>query len=84
MALAYHDRNRADLRKFSIVHIATYRQEDLQPFVLSVTGFIFRKDPADEIEMHYRFDEKEADQLAFSQSFNKWFDRHGSVFQKRV
>jgi len=47
MALAYHDRSRFDLRKFTIVHQATYKSEDLKDFILSVSNFIFRKDPCD-------------------------------------
>ena len=48
-AIAYHDRNRSDLRKFTIVHMATYKDENLRDFILSVTNYIFRKDPCDEI-----------------------------------
>jgi hypothetical protein len=84
LALAYHDRNRQDVRKFTIIHLATYRSDDLKDFILSCTNFIFRKDPADEIEFHYRFNEEDAAQTAFSTDFNKWFDKYGSVFQKKV
>jgi len=51
---------------------------------LSVTNYIFRKDPCDEIEFHYKFNEANSDELTLSQSFNKWFDKYGSVFQKKV
>jgi hypothetical protein len=84
LALAYHDRNRSDVRKFSIIHIATYLAEDLKEFILSCTNFIFRKDPCDEIEFYYKFNEGVTDQLDFSQDFNKWVDKYGSVFQKKV
>jgi hypothetical protein len=47
LALAYHDRSRQDLRKFIIIHMATYKNEDLKDFILSSTNFIFRKDPVD-------------------------------------
>jgi hypothetical protein len=30
MAFAYHDRSKSDIRKFVIVHIGTYKTEDLQ------------------------------------------------------
>ena len=46
-ALAYHDRARSDLRKFTIVHMATYKDEDLKDFILSISNYIFRKDPCD-------------------------------------
>lgn len=57
MALAYHDRSRQDIRKFTIIHMATYKNEDHKDFILSCTNFIFRKDPTDEIEFHYKFNE---------------------------
>jgi hypothetical protein len=63
LALAYHDRTRADSRKFTLVHAATYKNEDLRDFLLSISNFIFRKDPADEIEFHFRFDENTPAQL---------------------
>ena len=47
LALAYHDRARQDVRKFIIIHLATYKNEDLRDFVLSTTNYIFRKDPTD-------------------------------------
>lgn len=47
MALAYHDRTRQDIRKFTLIHLATYKSEDLRDFILSTTNFIFRKDPVD-------------------------------------
>jgi len=47
LALAYHDRNRQDIRKFTIIHLATYKNEDLKEFIISCTNYIFRKDPAD-------------------------------------
>ena len=47
MAYAYHDRTRSDSRKFTIVHAGTYKTQDLKDFMLSVTNYIFRKDPAD-------------------------------------
>jgi hypothetical protein len=84
LALAYHDRSRQDVRKFTLIHLATYRADDLRDFILSTTNYIFRKDPVDEIEFHYRFNENEPDQAAFSTDFNKWFDKYGSVFQKRA
>jgi hypothetical protein len=62
-AIAYHDRNRSDLRKFTIVHMATYNDDYLRDFILSATNYIFRKDPCDEIEFHYKFNEAESDQL---------------------
>lgn len=84
LALAYHDRARQDVRKFTIIHLATYKNEDLRDFILSTTNYIFRKDPTDEIELHYRFNETDPGQAAFSTDFNKWFDKYGSVFQKKV
>lgn len=47
MAYAYHDRERNDVRKFVIVHVGTYKTEDLKEFIISVSNFIFRKDPCD-------------------------------------
>lgn len=47
MALAYHDRTRSDIRKFIIVHFGTYKTDDLKEFLLSVTNYIFKKDPCD-------------------------------------
>ena len=45
IALVFHDRNKVDLRRMSIVHIGTYKTEDLQEFIVTVANFIFRKDP---------------------------------------
>ena len=84
MAFAYHDRNRSDLRKFVLVHVGTYKNDDLKEFILSVTNYIFKKDPCDEIEFQYKFDENKDSQLQFSNEFNKWFDKYGSVYQKKV
>lgn len=53
MAIAYHDRSRSDIRKFIIVHMGTYKTEDLKDFILSATNYIFKKDPCDEIEFNY-------------------------------
>lgn len=47
MAFAYHDRDRSDIRKFVLVHIGTYKNEDLKDFILSVSNYIFKKDPCD-------------------------------------
>ena len=84
MSFAYHDRNRSDIRKFVIVHIGTYKNEDLKEFILSVSNYIFKKDPCDEIEFHYQYDEANEEQLARSNDFNKWFDKYGNVYQKRI
>lgn len=84
MAYAYHDRNRSDLRKFVIVHAGTYNREHLKDFLLSATNYIFRKDPCDEIEFHYKFNEDDEGELAFSTEFNKWFDKYGNVYQKKI
>lgn len=84
MAFAYHDRNRSDIRKFVIVHAGSYNNEDLRDFLLSVSNYIFRKDPCDEIEFYYQYNEDDEMQLAQSTGFNKWFDKYGSVFQKKV
>lgn len=84
MALAYHDRTRSDLRKFTIVHMGTYKDDDFKDFVLSITNYIFKKDPCDEIEFHFKFNESDEEQLEFSNNFNKWFDKFGSVFQKKM
>ena len=32
----------------------------------------------------YQFNEKEEDQIAFSQDFNKWFDKYGHIYQKKI
>ena len=84
MAYAYHDRNRSDIRKFVIVHIGTYKNEDLKEFILSISNYIFKKDPTDEIEFHFKYDEDNEAQLARSTDFNKWFDKYGNVYQKRM
>ena len=84
MAFAYHDRTRSDCRKFSIVHVGTYKTENLKDFIISATNYIYRKDPADEIEFHYVFDETIDEQLTFSNDFNKWFDKYGNVYQKKA
>ena len=47
MAYAYHDRNRSDIRKFVIVHAGTYKNENLNEFILSISNYIFKKDPCD-------------------------------------
>lgn len=47
MAYAYHDRSRSDIRKFIIIHVGTYKTEDLKEFIINVSNFIFRKDPCD-------------------------------------
>lgn len=47
MALAFHDRNKTDVRKFQIVHISTYQNEDLKDFIVSCVNYIFKKDPTD-------------------------------------
>lgn len=41
--------------------MATYKEEDLKDFILSVSNYIFRKDPCDEIEFHYKFNESSAE-----------------------
>lgn len=83
MAFAYHDRSRSDIRKFIIVHVGTYKDQDLKEFILSTSNFIFKKDPCDQIEFHYKYDQSVAAQLDFSNDFNKWFDKFGSVYQKK-
>lgn len=84
MSLAFHDRNKTDSRKFTIIHFSTYHNEDLKDFLTSCINYIFKKDPADEIEFHYKFDESIEEQAAFSTDFNKWFDKFGNVYQKKV
>jgi hypothetical protein len=84
LALAFHDRNKTDSRKFTIIHFSTYKTHDLKDFLTSCVNYIFKKDPADEIEFHYKFDESLPDQAAYSNDFNKWFDKLGNVFQKKI
>lgn len=84
MAYAYHDRTRSDVRKFVIVHVGTYKTEDLREFIINASNFIFRKDPCDEIEFHYKYDEANQSQLKFSTDFNQWFDKYGNVYQKKL
>ncbi len=47
LALAFHDRNKTDGRKFTIVHFSTYHNEDLKDFLTSCVNYIFKKDPTD-------------------------------------
>lgn len=47
MAFAYHDRNKTDLRKFTLVHISSYHDEQLKDFIISTVNYIFKKDPCD-------------------------------------
>jgi hypothetical protein len=47
LALAYHDRSKTDTRKFNIVHISTYQNENLKDFIISSINYIFKKDPTD-------------------------------------
>ena len=56
IALAFHDRSKTDVRKFQIVHISTYQNEDLKDFLISCVNYIFKKDPTDEIEFYYKYD----------------------------
>jgi hypothetical protein len=49
LALAFHDRNKTDTRKFTIVHFAAYHNEDVKDFLMSCVNYIFKKDPVDEI-----------------------------------
>ena len=39
----------------SIVHIGTYKNEDLKEFIIYVSNYIFRKDPCDEVEFIYTY-----------------------------
>jgi hypothetical protein len=51
---------------------------------MSCVNYIFKKDPVDEIEFQYKFDESIQDQAAYSSDFNKWFDKYGNVYQKKI
>ena len=55
LAFVYHDRSRSDLRKMSIIHIGTYKNEDIKEFIIHVSNYIFRKDPCDEVEFTYTY-----------------------------
>ena len=49
MAFVFHDRDRAECRKFVIAHIGAYDNNNLKDLIISVTDYIFLKDPCDEI-----------------------------------
>lgn len=66
MAYAYHDRSHSDIRKFVIVHIGTYKTDYLREFILNVGNYIFKKDPCDEVEFHYLYNENDEAQLGWN------------------
>ena len=47
MAFAFHDRDRADTRKFVLAHIGSYDNKNLKEMIVAVSDYIFLKDPCD-------------------------------------